>query len=786
MIKLFFRLALRNALKYKAFTIITITGLSLGIATALLSLLEVNNMMSFDQFHEKKERIFEVQQIVFLQSGEYRSDRTGGAYAKAILESYPEVEKTTRLGAVGEQLVSVAAGRGESVKFIEENIWAADSAFFEIFSFKILRGSPGELLNQKQSIVLTRSFAEKYFGADWSSNDSIIGSSITINNQLNLSVSGIVENTPADSHIQFEMVIPFSLMPELGHYIDGFGGAKYHTFLLLNENSSQDHLNETLSSFILSQHDAELKTEQFIVPLKDIHLTSEEGGMYDVYIFGIIGILILVIACINYINLTTARALNRAKEVGISKVEGATRTQLVFQYLGEAFLYTLVSTQLAIIFVELSLTELNTMTASQVAINYTDSTFLISIIGLILLTSLLAGIYPAFVLSSMTPSGILGKMRAHASGGSTLRKVLVVVQFGFTALFFVTAVVLIQQFNHLADSDPGYDITNVIYIPLRSSQGENYASLKKELLTHYAIKNVTTGSDLPGYVQLGEVNWGREDEENNMIARILISGYDFAETFALEMKAGHFYDRNNPADTIDGIVVNEKVIEYLDLEDPIGAPFFFWGREYRIIGVVERYNFFPLKVGNEAMIIPFESVQNLLFVKMAANSDKAVIEHTKTLLARYNPEVPFEYFYLDDFKYPLLENSESMKSTLVYLAIFGLFISCLGLYGLAIFTAEQRRKEIGIRKVFGASVPNIVYSLSASFLKLVLLANLLALPLAYIGLQSLLNFFTTRIDLSFWYFVLTTVATLLIAFFTVSGKSIQTALSDPVDSLRYE
>jgi putative ABC transport system permease protein len=779
-------LAIRNALKYKAFTLITIAGLSLGIASALFTLIEVNLLLNFDRFHTNKDRIFEVQQMVYLQSGEYRSDRVGGAYAQALLDGFPEIEKTTRLGAIGEQLVTVTLANDESLHFIEENIWAADSDFFNIFSFETIKGAPDGMLKDKNSIVLTRNIAEKYFGADWELNDSILGSSININSRVDLLVTGIIENTPADSHIQFEMLVPMPLMPEFGRNIDSFGGTMYNTFLLLKENSTSYHINEAITAFILAQHEADIRTEQFLVPLKDIHLHNEGGNIIAVYIFGAIGILILTIACINYINLATARALNRAKEVGVSKVQGATRSQLIFQYLGEAFLYTLISTQLAIIFIELLLPVFNMMTETPIEINYSDPGLIFSVIGLVLITSLLAGGYPAFVLSSMTPSGILGKMRMITSGGSMLRKILVVVQFSFTAFFIVSAIVLIRQFDHLASSDPGYDNKDVIYIPLRSTQNEDYESLKSELLSHHGIKNVTTGSGLPGYVEYGEINWGREEEDNNMIARVLISGYDLAKTFSLEMTAGHYYARNTPSDTIDGIVVNEKVVEYMGLEDPVGAPFYFWGRTYRIIGVVEQYNFFPLSVGNEAMIIPFDPVSNFLFIKMTPNSENSVIDYTKTLMAKYNPKIPFEYYHLDEFKFPMLENSDSLNRILIYTSLFGLFISCLGLYGLAIFTAEQRIKEIGIRKVFGARVSTIVYSLSVSFLKLVALANLIAIPIAYFSLRATLNFFTTRIDVGIWVFVLTAVITLFIAFITVSWKSLKAALSNPVASLRYE
>ncbi len=561
MIKHFFVLAFRNALKYKAFTLITIFGLSLGIASALFMLVEVNIMLNFDKFHSKKDRIYEVQQTVYLQSGAYTADRVGGAYAQALLEGFPEIEKTTRLGNVGEQLISIPQSNKDPIHFVEEHIWAADSDFFNIFSFKILKGSPDALLNNKHSIVLTRDIAEKYFGTGWDLNDSIIGSSIQINNRFELWVTGIVENTPADSHIHFEILIPLPLMPEFGRGIESFGGTNFNTFLLLRENATYNHIDETITSFILTQNEAEIKTEQFLVPLEDIHLHGEEGNMIAIYVFGGIGILILAIACINYINLATARALNRAKEVGVSKVQGATKTQLVCQYLGEAFLYTIISTQLAIIFIELSLPAFNMMTETPIEINYFDPTLLSKVIGLVLITSLLAGSYPAFVLSSMTPAGILGKMRMKSSGGSILRKILVVVQFTFTTFFIVSTIVLIRQFDYLANSDPGYDNKDIIYIPLRGNQGEDFSSLKNELLEHNGIKNVTTGSDLPGYVQYGDINWGREEEDNNMIARILSGGYDLTKTFSLEMKLGHFYSRDIPSDTTDGIVVNEKVVE---------------------------------------------------------------------------------------------------------------------------------------------------------------------------------------------------------------------------------
>ncbi len=789
MLSHYLKTIIRNAARSKWFTLIIVSALSLGLACALTILLAVRYELSFDKFHIHKERIYQVQQVVSLESGDYKSDRTGGAYAQALIDRFPEIEKVTRLGPVHEVVVSLTAGSKQDkiTSFIEDKIWAADSTFLRIFTFPPLLGNTHTALTNKYALVLTESAAEKYFGETWQTNNSVIGTTLRLDDRINLSVAAVINDPPFNSNIQFDMLVSFEILDELGYYTEGFGGTTYHTFLLLKPNTNPDNINNEITPYIRSLHEPEIASRQFLIPLERVHLYDEQLNYIFIYLFGAIAFFILIIACINFINLSTARSINRAKEVAIRKIEGASRLQLLIQFLGEAFVLTLISTQLAIILVELFfLPEFNRLGQSQINITYSDPQFILSVAGLIVFTTIAAGTYPAFVLSAMIPSKILRSNREPGKRGSLLRKLLVVTQFTITLFFIICTVVIIRQFNFLDNADLGFDKDNIIFMPLRGNQMENYASIKTELLRSPDIQSVTTGSSAPNYVEHGEINWGRLDEDNNAIARILFVGYDFIEAFGIEILEGRAYAREIPSDTSHGIVVNRAVVEMLGMESPVGEKFYFWDDPYTIIGVVDYFNFFPFDIGGRALIMPFGPVQDYMFIKMNPGSEASVTPYAQQVMASFNPVFPFEYYHLDDARPPFMDNRDNLNLLMVYFSIFGIFISCLGLYGLTIHTTEQKTKEIGIRKVFGASVTRIAMLLSGNFLKLILLANLVAIPLAYLAMNMFIKFFTSRIDLNLWIFAIPAIATLLLALFTVSGKAVQAANKNPTDSLRYE
>jgi ABC-type antimicrobial peptide transport system permease subunit len=784
MINHFFKIAFRHAAKYKGYTFITIAGMALGLACSIIILLSVYDQLTFDNFHLKKDRIYQVQQTVKFESGEYTSDRTGGAFAQSLLENFPEIVNVTRLGNAGELLIMKPEVDSTPESYIEENIWAADSTFFEIFSFEFILGNPTSALDDPGSVVLNSIVAEKYFGSNWRDGMDILGSRLMIDNSFDLQVTGVVE-IPHNSHIQFDLLLAFPLMPELGYYIEGFEGTMYHTYLLLNRNASADNINLKISDYIQSQFEPILESKQFIVPLSRVYLYGESRNFMAVYSFAAIAIMILLIACINYINLSTAMSINRTTEVGIRKVEGAGRNKLAIQYLGEAFITIFISTQLAIILVELFIPEYNRLTQSNLYLDYFDPKFIIGVGILVSITTLLAGLYPAIVLSSFSPARLLRQKSIGSRKGEFLRKSLVVIQFTFTSFFLITTVIMIRQFSFMDSADPGFDESNVIFMPVRGEAYQKFDLIKQELQRSSRITSITSASDIPSFVEHGEVGWGVTDINNSTLARVLFVGHDFDKTFDIGMEKGRFFSEDYPADS-SSIIVNQEVLNVLQIEDPIGAEFHLWDNTYTIVGVIENFSFFPFTIGGDALLMPFHRVEDLIFVKIVPGNPKPAINHIKSVMAEFNPDFPFEYHFLENYSPEILSQSGVINRLMIYSNVFGIFISCLGLLGLATFTAEQKQKEIGIRKVFGASTSRITYLLSSSFIKLVILANLIAIPFAWLAMNATLSFFVQRIELSPVIFFLVLLFTVLMAMITVSWKSIRTAAQNPIDSLHYE
>ncbi|MCK5371575.1 MAG: FtsX-like permease family protein, partial [Cyclobacteriaceae bacterium] len=508
---------------------------------------------------------------------------------------------------------------------------------------------------------------------------------------------------------------------------------------------------------------------------------------WGIIIFGVIGLSILLIASINYVNLSTAKSIDRAKEVGIRKTGGAGRWQLIKQFLAESLLTTLASVNLAILMVELILPYFNNSFEAQIAIPYQTPSFWIFIIGLVLLVGILAGFYPAFMLSSFKPSLILKNFQGGKSRGARLRKVLVVSQFTITIFFIICSIFLYKQASYVGTADLGIEKENVIYIPTRGKLWEKFDEIKGEILNESYVKYVTTTSELPNYVQHGEIDWGVETEKQNAVARIMWCSEDMPETFGLELASGRFYDKERQSDLDEGIIVNEEIVKMLNYEgDPIGQRFRFWDHEKTIIGVVKNFTFFPINIGGKAIIIPYRNINANICIKTTDGFDKTSLARLETIFKKHNPNYPFEHYALSDLKYPFMTATEQLIPILFYFSLFGVFISCLGMFGLSLFTVEKRTKEIGIRKVFGASISRITILLSQTFIKLVLIANLIALPLAYLALRGILNFFVAKVNLSPFIFIGTGLLILIIALLTVFWQSITVARKNPADSLRYE
>ncbi len=780
------KVAYRNLIRQKSISMVNIIGLALGLTCTILLFLMVHFSYTTDSFQPNYNRIFLVQQKISMSSGEFTADRVGGGTGPALAESFPNIESYTRFGKLGEMLLAYypegKEGNTLPISFIEEEGAAVDSTFFNIFSFDFLYGGIPEGTDQSSFIYLTEELSKKYF-----KETNPVGKTIYFQEGLELVVAGVYKELPKNTTIKFNYLVPFRVEGLFGMPMDGFAGTMYHTYLLLDDPASASRINPEIDTFLDTKLDGSIEVDHFITHIREAFLYGENKASWGIILFSIIGLGILLIAVINYINLCTAKSMDRAREVGIRKTGGAERWQLIRQFMSESMLTTFISVICAVLLTELFLPYFNGLLNSYLVIPYKSQAFWMFIGGLILIVGFFAGFYPSLVLSSFNPSLILKNFQGGKSRGATLRKILVVSQFTVTLFFIVCTIFLYKQMSYVHTGDLGINKENIIYIPTRGKLWNKYEDLKNDLLQESSVLNVSSGSELPVYVSHGDFNWGKESEQQNVLARVLWCDDDLTKTFNMKMASGSFYNKDSKSDIEDGIVVNEEVVKLLNYEgDPVGQRFRLWDQEKTIIGVVKNFAFFPIEIGSEAIILPYRNINQFIFLKTSDGFDETSLARLKNIIKKHNPDYPFEYFALSDYRNPTTKSSEQLMPILFYFSSFGIFISCLGLFGLVLFTVEKRTKEIGIRKVLGATTPRITFLLSSEFIKLVLIAVVIAIPLSYLALHKILSFFVLKINLSPVIFISTGIAILLLAMATILWHSIKVARRNPANSLRYE
>jgi len=778
-------IALRNIWRNKTFSIINIAGLTLGLSISITIWIWIRFELSYDSFHVNKEEIFLLEQTLQISDRAYKTARCGSAHAPALGSKFPEISKVLRIGPPLELLLSpVNDGENpvkEKKKFIETRVLAADSTFFEMLTFPLLEGTPETVLDNPYSIVLTRLMAEKYFG----STDPV-GKTIRISDSYNFTVTGVAREAPENSSIKFDFLVPIGFMEELGWDMNSLEGTNFTTFVLLQKNASYKELNAKIPGYLNSLHISELDPYQFLTPLSRIHLYGEELRYIGVYLNTIVAVLILLIACINFINLSTARSLSRAREVGIKKVAGATRVQLIRQFLGESMVITVIAVNLALLLVEKILPLSGKLLQAHLSIQYDDLVFIAGVLLLTAITGLLAGSYPAFVLSSFKPATILRSKLIPGTKGGKSRKVLVVVQYTLSILFIICTMIMVRQYDKMITANPGFNRENILYFKLRENAHKTYDLLKEDLFGNPSVLSVANASDIPSNVQRGDIEWGDPTRKKNVIARILWCGFDFTKTLGIKMKEGRFYSPEYASDSTDAIVVNEEVVKIMGWDDPIGQRFLLFDKEYTVIGVVGNIVFFPFNIGGTALILPFSRSNNFVFVHLQDGWSGKDIEDIRSRFEKHNPAYPFEYYFLKDYKHDMLKLANESKKVLIFFSFLGIFVSSLGLLGLAIFVAEQKRKEICIRKAFGSGAWQVGRLFIARFTNLVLLANLIAIPLAYLIMNWLLQFFTLRTELSWWIFLSSALISIVFSILTVTWQLFKVTGTNPANYLRYE
>jgi putative ABC transport system permease protein len=801
MFKNYLKITIRNAFKHKSYTLINILGLAIGMACFMLFMRYIQEELSYDAFHENADRVFRFAVESDTPQGKRYSASTPYPVAPALREAYPEIAKIVRIYAYGEPLIEANAKKIYDEKFV-----FAEPEFFEIFSFPLQRGNPATALTAPNSVVLTQSTATKYFG-----DGDPLGKTLRFEDKIDFTVTGVVADPPTNSHFHFNFLASFhNVDREVVGFDPNQWGAFFgvYTYGLFSHAVSVAEIEEKLRPFYDRHAGAESSEPRRLLlqPIKSIHLHSHfeseiepNNSVRNLWVLGTIGFLVLLIACINFINLTTARSVRRGREVGVCKVLGAARLELIKQYLGESIALSLVALILGLGLAELMLPIFSGLLDKQIGFDFGENLgSMMALAGLTLVIGGLAGIYPAFVLSGFQPVESLKgatKNPASMSHPFRFRKILVVTQFAIFVALMAATIVMREQMQFIKAADLGFEKELIVVIPLQDrSVSKQYQTLKNELLRCQGVRAVTASFKSPiGKNEFGTSLYPKGPSEQQKIDVLLnFIDFDFLEMFGVELLAGRNFSPEFTSDSARAFIINQAAMKELGITDPhqaIGRKATIGVNEIEgtIIGVTEDFHVQSLHQAIAPHVMmhwPF--FFNVLSVRIESHGIAATLAQLEETWQRTIPQFPFQYRFLDEYIAGLYEAEAKIERTLQIFSLLTILVACLGLFGLASFAAEQRTKEVGIRKVLGATVTNVTALLSKDFVKLVLLANLIAWPIAYLAMNKWLQNFAYRIEMSWWVFALAGGLALVIALATVSTQAIRAALANPVDSLRYE
>jgi len=795
MFRNYFLIAIRNLTRQKSLSFINIIGLSLGLACTILILFWVLDELNYDRFHANIENLYRVEENQHYSQGVYHVNVTPYPSAPVWNERIPEIQNAARFQYVGGLLFRV-----DDRFFYETNVRATDSTFLEMFTFPLIHGDKETALSEPFSIVLTRELAQKYFDTD-----NPVGQSIRVNNQYEFMVKGIIDDVPNNSWLQFDALVPFDFLKEINQYNDSWGSNSIATFVQLNPEAEL-HKVDTLMTGIAREFNPESTTDFLVAPMKRLHLFSyfgyghSPGNVQYVYIFSILAIFVLLIACINFMNLSTARSVNRSNEIGVRKVVGAYRKNLIAQFFGESILMAVLSTLLALIWVQLFSGPFNTISGKEIVLgDYLNYQFLVALVVVTLFTGLISGTYPALYLSRFKPILVLKGQSGSGSKSSALfRQILVVFQFSISIFLVIGTVIIYNQLNLMRNKKVGYDKEMLMYVPLRGETQPNYHIIRDAFDKESYVLSVTGTTHNPAMIgsNTGGVEWPGKDPDLEFLSSYNIVDFNYAKTFGIEMKEGRDFSPDYPGDliqnfqdTIGNFLINEKLANLIDKPDIIGSEMSVWGFSGQIVGVMKDFHFKSVREDVEpmyAIVTDTTGFMNNLVVRLDPNLIGSSVKKLEEIWNDIVPGYPFDYKFVDEDIDRMYRGEERMGSLVKYLAILAIIIACLGLFGLASYMAEQRTKEIGIRKVMGATQTQVVRLLSRHFALLVSFSAILACPLAWLALKKFLQEYHTRTTLDWWIFAGAALVALIIAQITISYQAIKAANTNPAEALRYE
>ena len=782
--EIYLKIALRNIKRYSVHSILNISGMAIGLACAILILLWVQDEWSYDRHFEHADDLYRVIEKQNSPGGEVTLFApTLSAVAPALKIEYPEIIRSSRI-----MHTPLTLKKGD--EFIEETVVAVDKDFLKMFNIRFVRGDINTALNDRHNIVITEETAHKYFG-----NDDALGKTLPSRGFL-VTVTGVVKPLPLNSHIRFDFLISTDYFVESGAPVNSWEDrGRSYSYIELVKGTDSKLVDQKIQNFI-KKHKKGADAELLLQNIKKIHLYSSRKYSYDIVghgdityvaIMGLIAFFILLIACINFMNLSTAQSVQRAREIGVRKVAGANKQKIIAQFLGESLLIVSVATIIAMILVELLLPGYNTLIGKQLDVDYHRVGLYVGLIAIVLFCGLLAGSYPAFYLSSLNPSDIIKGVINKDPGNAKFRRVLVIFQFTLSIALIVCTLIIGNQLSYMQNKKLGYNKDNIGYFMFPIRPGDpKLEALKKELSNNPDILRVTKGySPMNLEATSGGYNWAGKKAGDDVLFHRLDTDEDYAKTFQLELKEGRFFSSEFPSDNT-AAVINEKAAEAIGLKNPVGevltTP---RGAKLTIIGVLKDFHIQSLHYKIEPLLMK-KGESNNLFVKMKSDHVPATVEFINKTFKSFNPGLPLDFHFLDvDFD-NLYRTEQRMSKIFRYFSLLAIIISCLGLIGLSLFMTELRTKEIGIRKVNGAKSLEIFALLSKEYMLWVLISILIATPVAWYTMHRWLENFAYKTNLSWWIFALTGLLALGIALLTVSWQSMKAATRNPVEALRYE
>ncbi|HKK44007.1 MAG TPA: ABC transporter permease [Balneolaceae bacterium] len=784
MLKNYFKTALRNFRRHKGSFFINVIGLAIGMACSILILLWVGNELSVNTFHKKLDRIYSVMEYQYYADGVNAIPNTPGILAPALKDEIPEIDQAATITWNMDNLFTVG-----DKSFKESGIYAGDE-FFNIFSFHLISGMPEHVLEKPESVVLSQSLAEKYFG----SPEKAIGKAIVINQDKSYTVTGVFKDVPKTSTLQFDYVFPFKDWLASNQWAKHWGNNGPMTYVTLKSGATKKEVNPKILDFIKKRVEG-TKTELFLYPFKDVYLYSRfenkkpVGGRIEyVRLFLVVAFFILLIACINFMNLSTARSVKRAKEVGIRKAIGASRGSLIGQFLGESVLISFCALLLAVLLVEAFLPAFNNLTDKAIAIDFTDLRIWAGLLGITLFTGLISGSYPALYLSSFEAAKTLKATVKSSTVERFIRKGLVVFQFALSVILIISTILIYNQIQYVQHKNLGYKINNLVKINIDGNLGDQWDTFRQELERNPNIVSVSRSSSsfLSRNSNTGDVSWPGKDPSTEILFEMVRSDYGLMHTMGMQVAQGRSFSRDYGLDTTR-VIINQKAAQVMGMQKPVGKILDFWDKKWEIVGVAKDFHFEQLHHEIAPLIFMLAPQDTWVgFVRVKSAGISSTLADIKKMYKQINPNYPFDYQFMDQ-AYAKLYRSEMRVGELArYAALLAVIICCLGLFGLSAFTAEQRTKEIGIRKVLGASVQNLILMLSKDFTKPVLIAIGIAIPVSWYLMHNWLSNYAYHVDISWWVFALAGGLALVIAWLTVSWQSVKAAISNPVNSLKSE